>query len=121
MGFCLCLLLDGCSAASGLFSLRGTGPDAYDVATEPPLAMPPSFNYLPKPRPGIPPTQRIDFAKLAEALLDPQTALENRQSYMTQGQKALVQKAGPLPHGLQEKLDQNSDSLVAAKRGCIRT
>lgn len=107
MGCCLCLLLDGCTAASGLFSLRETGPDAYDVATEPPLVMPPKFNHLPKPRPGAPPTQRIDFAKLAEALLDPRVVLENRQSHMTQGQKALLQETGSLPHGLQAKLDRN--------------
>lgn len=111
-GCCLCLTLAGCASASGLFSLRESAPNAYDVATEPPLAMPPSFNRLPKPTPGAPPTQRTDSAQAAEALLDPQSALDSQDPSMTPGQKALLQAAGPVPHNLQARLNRVSGPSV---------
>lgn len=103
-GCCLCLALTGCASASGFFSLREKAPNAYDVATEPPLAMPPNFNKLPKPTPGAPPTQRTNSAQLAEAALDPQAALNSQDPRMTPGQRALLQAAGPPPRNLQAEL-----------------
>lgn len=112
MGCCLCLTLAGCAAASGFFGLRVTGPNAYDAATEPPLAMPPSFHRLPRPRPGEPPTQRTDSAKSAEALLDPQAILNSRQPHMTPGQKAFLQAAGPAPRHVAADLDRDHGPSV---------
>lgn len=109
MGCLLCLALSGCTT-SGFFSLREKAPNAYDVTTESLLAMPPGFDRLPKPTLGAPPTQRTDSAQSAEALLDPQAVIDNQNSLMTQGQKALLEAAGPLPRNTPAELDRAAAS-----------
>lgn len=110
MGCLLCLMLAGCATTSGLFSLREKSPNAYDVTTESLLALPPSFNQLPKPTPGEPPSQGTDSAQSAEALLDPQAVVDSPDLYATQGQRALLEAAGPSPRNLPTELDRTSSS-----------
>lgn len=91
------LALAGCSDASKTFGLTVTPPNAYDVATEAPLSMPPDLQVLPPPQPGMPRPQQISAAAQAEHVLAPQTALANADASMGPGQQALLQQAGPPP------------------------
>jgi hypothetical protein len=90
------LALAGCSDASKTFGLEVTPPDAYDVATEAPLSMPPDLT-LSAPQPGAPRPQQVSAARQAEDVLSPQSALANGDSAMGPGQEALLQAAGPTP------------------------
>ncbi|MDD2861464.1 MAG: DUF3035 domain-containing protein [Acidiphilium sp.] len=90
------LALAGCSDASKTFGLDVTPPDAFSVATEAPLSMPPNLT-LAAPQPGAPRPQQISSSKQAEEVLAPQTALANGDSTMGPGQEALLQAAGPTP------------------------
>jgi hypothetical protein len=90
------LALAGCSDASKTFGLEVTPPDAYDVATEAPLSMPPDL-ALPTPQPGAPRPQQVSASQQAEDVLSPQTALANGDASMGPGQQALLQEAGPTP------------------------
>lgn len=110
MGCLLCPMLAGCATASSFFSLREKSPNAYDVTTESLLALPPNFNRLPKPMLGVPPTQGTDSAQAAEALLDPQAIVDSQDRSATQGQRALLEAAGPAPSNPQAELDRNSTS-----------
>lgn len=99
IGSTLCLA--GCGNVSKTFGLQVTPPDAYDVATEAPLSMPPELgtemSTLPAPQPGAPRPQQVSAAQQAEEVLAPQTALANTSTSMGPGQQALLQEAGPTP------------------------
>jgi len=88
--------LAGCSDASKTFGLDITPPDAFSVATEAPLSMPPNLT-LAKPEPGAPRPQQISASKQAEEVLAPQTALATGDDTMGPGQQALLAEAGPTP------------------------
>ncbi len=90
------LALAGCSDASKTFGLEVTPPDAYDVATEAPLSMPPDL-ALPAPQPGAPRPQQVSASQQAEDVLSPKSALANGDNTMGPGQQALLQQAGPTP------------------------
>ncbi|MGC9271151.1 DUF3035 domain-containing protein [Acidiphilium sp.] len=101
--------LAGCSGASKTFGLEVTPPDAYDVATEAPLSMPPGLT-LPAPQPGAPRPQQISAATQAEEVMAPQTALANGDSSMGPGQEALLQAAGPTPPaGIRTTVDHQAE------------
>lgn len=90
-------LLAGCAGASKTFGLSITPPNAYDVATEAPLSMPPGLATLPRPQPGAPRPQQISASQQAADVLAPRTALANADTSMGPGQLALLQAAGPTP------------------------
>lgn len=89
--------LAGCSNASKTFGLTITPPNAYDVATEAPLSMPPELGTLPTPQRGAPRPQQISASRQAQDVLSPQSALANTDTSMGPGQQALLQEAGPTP------------------------
>lgn len=106
---CLLLGLAGCSHASKTLGLTLTPPDAYEVATEAPLSMPPDLNTLPQPQPGQPRPQQESASGQAEATLAPQTALANTPTTMSPGQSALLAEAGPRPPaGIRAKVDRQA-------------
>lgn len=102
------LALAGCASASKTFGLEITPPNAYDVATEAPLSMPPGLE-LPAPQPGAPRPQQISASRQAEEVLAPQTALANGDTAMGPGQQALLEQAGPPPPaGIRTTVDHQS-------------
>ncbi len=90
--------LAGCSqGAKQTFGLEVTPPDAFDVATEAPLSMPPELGQLPPPAPGTPRPQQVSPSQQAEEVLAPQTALANDNAAMGPGQQSILAEAGPPP------------------------
>lgn len=92
------VLLAGCGSeggASRFFGLTHNTPDAFTVTTQPPLTIPPTFALRP-PEPGAPRPQAVSEREAAEAVLAPQTAINDTASPgMSAGQSALLQAAGP--------------------------
>lgn len=91
------LALAGCSGASKTFGLSLTPPNAFDVATEAPLSMPPELASLPRPNPGQPRPQQISSSQQAEALLVPSSVTTVSSAHIGPGQSALLAQAGPTP------------------------
>jgi hypothetical protein len=91
------LALAGCSGASKTFGLSLTPPNAFDVATEAPLSMPPELATLPRPNPGAPRPQQISSSQQAEALLAPSSVTSASSAAMGPGQSSLLAQAGPTP------------------------
>jgi hypothetical protein len=90
--------LAGCSqGAKKTFGLEITPPNAFDVATEAPLSMPPELGELPQPRPGEPRPQQVSASQQAEEVLAPQTALASDNTGTGPGQQAMLAEAGPPP------------------------
>ncbi|MCF3946706.1 MULTISPECIES: DUF3035 domain-containing protein [Acidiphilium] len=102
--------LAGCSGAAKTFGLEVTPPNAYEVATEAPLSIPPELGTLPAPQPGAPRPQQISASQQAEEVLAPQTALANADTSMGPGQQALLQEAGPTPPaGIRAEVDRQAN------------
>ncbi len=93
----LALCLAGCGNAEKTFGLRITPPNAFDVASEAPLSMPPELGTLPTPSPGEPRPQKVSPSQQAEALLAPSTVTTAANSPLGPGQQELLQQAGPPP------------------------
>ena len=91
------LTLAGCSGASKTFGLSVTPPNAFDVASEAPLSMPPELASLPRPNPGQPRPQQLSSSAQAEALLAPSSVTSNASPTLGAGQSALLAEAGPTP------------------------
>ncbi|MDD2875868.1 MAG: DUF3035 domain-containing protein [Acidiphilium sp.] len=109
IAFAATLGLAGCSDASKTFGLEVTPPDAYDVASEAPLSMPPDLT-LPAPQPGAPRPQQVSASQQAEEVLAPQTALAKTDTSMGPGQEALLQQAGPPPPaGIRATVDHQAE------------
>lgn len=63
------VILSACSAVRDTLGLEPqNGPDEFDVATAPPLAIPPDFNLRP-PQPGAPRPQAVNPQTTAKELL----------------------------------------------------
>jgi hypothetical protein len=92
--------LAGCGqSAEKTFGLELTPPNAFDVATEAPLSVPPELGQLPEPVPGEPRPQQVSASQQAEEVLSPQSALTGSATgaSMGPGQQALLAEAGPQP------------------------
>ena len=104
-------VLAGCgSDLSRSFGLSRDTPDEFQVTTRAPLALPPSYQLRP-PRPGAPRPQEDAPDTAGEAVLVPQSVLQNARTAGTTspGQTALVDAAGPsAPAGIRNKVDAES-------------
>jgi hypothetical protein len=90
--------LAGCSqGAKQTFGLEITPPNAFDVATEAPLSIPPELGQLPRPVRGQPRPQQVSASQQAEEVLAPQTALASNSTGIGPGQQAILAEAGPPP------------------------
>jgi len=115
-------MLSACSQSTArTFGLVRSAPDAFQVATQPPLSMPPDLT-LPQPQPGAPRPQAVSPRRQAEEVLVPGAALSGgglNSGANSAGQQALVQQAGPpAPANIRQEvnhqaaLDQPSNSFV---------
>ena len=102
--------LAGCSeGAKQTFGLDITPPNAFDVGTEAPLAIPPDLGQLPLPEPGQPRPQQVSASQQAEDILSPQTALASPDTTMGPGQQALLAEAGsPPPPDIRATVNQQA-------------
>jgi hypothetical protein len=111
----LALALTGCSDATKKeFGLEANPPDAFQVGTQAPLALPPELSQLPAPNPGEPRPQQVDPAQAAANVLDAANALTSAPSTLSAGGQQLLQEAGPTPPAnIRAEINQNA--LIASK------
>jgi hypothetical protein len=112
----LAIALAGCSESTKkTFGLEANPPDAFDVGTQAPLALPPELGQLTPPNPGEPRPQQVDAAAAGANVIDPSNALNPASSGPTSpGEQALLDQAGPTPPAsIRAEINQNA--LVASK------
>lgn len=111
----LALALTGCSdATKKMIGLEANPPDAFDVATQAPLSMPPELGALPPPTPGAPRPQQVNAAQAGANVLDAANAITPAPTTQTPGSQALLNAAGPTPPpGI--RADVNQKALIASK------
>lgn len=104
------LALAGCSTGmKKTFGLVSNPPDAYQVGTLPPLALPPELGVLPPPNPGQAPTQQVDAAQQGEAVLSPGAVLASGSQALSPAGQALLDQAGPAPQAdIRAVVNQNA-------------
>jgi hypothetical protein len=113
--FVLAVALTGCSSATKKeFGLEANPPDAFDVGTQAPLALPPELGQLPPPNPGEPRPQQVDAAAAGANVIDPANALNPVGGNSSAGEQALLAEAGPTPPPtIRAQINQNA--LIASK------
>jgi len=111
----LLLVLAGCSdGMKKTFGLEANPPDAFDVATQAPLSLPPELGVLPPPNPGEPRPQPDDAAQAGLDALSPESALTQTPSTASTGEQELLDQAGPPPpSGIRAQVNQSA--LIASK------
>jgi len=111
----LLLVLTGCSEnMKKTFGLEANPPDAFDVATQAPLSLPPELGVLPPPNPGEPRPQPDDAAQAGLDALSPASALTPTATVSSPGQQEILDQAGPPPPaGIRAEVNQSA--LIASK------
>ncbi len=111
----LALALTGCSdATKKTFGLEANPPDAFQVGTQAPLALPPELGQMQPPNPGQPRPQQVDAAQAGADVINPENALTSAPATATAGEQSLLQQAGPTPPaGIRAEVNQNA--LIASK------
>jgi Protein of unknown function (DUF3035) len=111
----LALALTGCSDATKKeFGLEANPPDAFQVGTQAPLALPPELSVLPAPNPGEPRPQQVNAAQAGADVLDPENALTSDPGNLSSGAQELLQQAGPTPPA-NIRAEINKNALIASK------
>jgi len=109
------LILTGCSdGMKKTFGLEANPPDAFDVATQAPLTLPPELGQLPPPNPGEPRPQPDDAAQAGLDALSPESALTPAPTGSSPGEQALLDQAGPPPPA-EIRAQVNQSALIASK------
>ncbi|HTQ71424.1 MAG TPA: DUF3035 domain-containing protein [Acidocella sp.] len=113
----LALALAGCSSATKkTFGLEANPPDAYQVGTLPPLALPPEMGQLQAPNPGQPPTQQVSAAQQGADVITSQNALPSSDQATSAAGQALLNQAGPAPAG-NIRAEVNQNAAVSSRSG----
>jgi hypothetical protein len=109
------LILTGCSDnMKKTFGLEANPPDAFDVATQAPLSLPPELGQLPPPNPGEPRPQPDAAAQAGLDALSPESALTPAATGSSAGEQALLDQAGPPPPA-EIRAQVNEAALIASK------
>jgi hypothetical protein len=111
----IALTLGGCSdSMKKTFGLEANPPDAFDVATQAPLSLPPELGVLPPPNPGEPRPQPDDAAQAGLDAISPESALTPTATASTPGQQEFLDQAGPQPPA-EIRAQVNQSALIASK------
>ncbi len=118
------LLLAGCGDnVMRNLGLAHDAPDEFQVTTRAPLSMPPDFNTLQQPTPGVRRPQEQSPRDAAEAVLNPQASFDRASGRQgtaraSGGEAALLSAAGPnAPADIRSQITRESESLNSADRG----
>jgi hypothetical protein len=91
-------MIAGCTSVKDEIGLSRVKPDEFAVVPKAPLAMPPDFTSLPKPKPGAPRPQQISASGEARAALGfakaPAAATPVQSTLPSAGELALIEAAG---------------------------
>ena len=111
LSLCGLLALSACSSdeLTRNFGLVRDAPDEFRVTTRAPLSMPPDLSALPTPQPGTARPQELTQEQAAQAVLSPDSVLEQAKVQRSPGQQALVAAAGPAPpKDIRTRVDSDS-------------
>ncbi len=85
-----CLLLQGCQSMKSTFGVERDPPDEFSVLpNSQPLDMPPDFNKLPLPQPGVPSPKEVSARKQQH-----KKVFGTSSGHKTPGQKELLKLGG---------------------------
>ncbi len=108
VSLCGLLALAACSGddLTRTFGLTRDAPDEFRVTTRAPLSMPPDMTTVPVPAPGEARPQELTQEQAAQAVLSPNSVLQQQDAQSSPGQQALVAAAGPAaPHDIRARVD----------------
>lgn len=110
---CLCglLALAACTSDTMMrtFGMTRDAPDEFTVTTRAPLSMPPDLTTVPPPQPGAARPQELTQEQAAQAVLSPDSVLQQKDAQSSPGQEALVAAAGPAaPRDIRARVDGES-------------
>lgn len=119
----LALALAGCSDARRAIGLDRNAPDEFAVVSRAPLTLPPDMRLTP-PRPGALRPQESTPAQLAASSVfggasRGGTPGKAAQAQVSQGEAALLSKAGPADPGIRSRVDEETTALIVADRRWI--
>lgn len=113
----IALALAGCSnGMKKTFGLEANPPNAYEVGTLPPLALPPELGQLPQPNPGQAPTQEVSAAQQGANIVAPGNALVSNNKPISPAGQALLAQAGPAP-AANIRAEVNQNAAVTSRSG----
>ena len=112
--FCMALALSACGGLSETLGLKKATPDAFIAASQPPLAIPPSFDIHP-PSPGAPRPQEETSHVFAQKSLFG-FEFKTNPEHASPGERAFLAKVGKIDHDVREKIrietKQDEESLL---------
>lgn len=119
------LALSGCSDARRAIGLDRNAPDEFAVVSRAPLTLPPDMRLAP-PRPGAMRPQEATSAQLAASSVfggASRTAMPKTAGKTTasQGESALLGKAGAAEPGIRNRVDQETSAMIVADKRWIDT
>lgn len=106
--------LTACEKTREQFDFSKKPPDEFAVTTRAPLEMPPSFEQLPKPRPGAPRPQELATDVQAKQAIFGETANIEISETPSSGESVLLQKAGATEanSNIRDVVDAETEELV---------
>ena len=111
VSLCALLALAACNGdeLTRTFGLTRDAPDEFRVTTRAPLSMPPDLTTVPTPEPGEARPQELTQEQAAQAVLSPDSVLQQQDAQSSPGQQALVAAAGPAaPRDIRARVDGES-------------
>ncbi|HYH38665.1 MAG TPA: DUF3035 domain-containing protein [Azospirillum sp.] len=120
----LALALTGCSDARRAIGLDRNAPDEFAVVSRAPLTLPPDMR-LTAPRPGAlrpqeaTPTQLAASSVFGGASRTGAPAKAANKAPASQGEAALLTKAGPADPGIRSRVDEETSALIVADKRWI--
>ena len=115
------LALSGCSDARRAIGFDRKSPDEFSVVSRAPLSMPPDMRLAP-PRPGAMRPQEATATQQAAASVfggASRTGMPSAKSPASQGESALLGKAGTAEPGIRSRVDQETSALIVADKRWI--
>ena len=122
----LALALTGCSDARRAIGLDRNAPDEFAVVSRAPLTLPPDMRLTP-PRPGAvrpqeaTPTQLAASSVFGGASRGGAPKAGAAKAPTSQGEVALLTKAGQADPGIRNRVDQETTALIIADKRWIDT
>lgn len=112
------LALSGCSDARRAIGLDRNTPDEFAVVSRAPLTLPPDMRLAP-PRPGAARPQEATPTQVAASSVFGGATRNAAAKAASQGEAAILGKAGPADPGIRNRVDEETTALIAADRQWI--
>lgn len=110
---CTTVMLTGCENPKKILGLERNKPDEFTVIKQAPLTMPPNYQDLPTPTPGMDKKDHSASRDSAKRIIFGEAGID--QGTKSEGEIALLQKAGVEKRDLAIRQQVNSEARLAAK------